>query len=63
MHSPKLKMLAPFQCQLLPSFASGAFESQDNLLGSFGFFVEDWFRLTSVTGLLAIITTFPLGKW
>jgi hypothetical protein len=58
----KLKVLASLQCQLCLGFTNSALQSQDNFLRSFGFFVEYGLRLTTVSGLFAVITTLPLGK-
>lgn len=40
--------------------ADSALQSQDNLLGRLGLLVEDGLCLTSVTGLLAVITPLSL---
>lgn len=41
---------------------NGTFQTQDNLLGSLGLLVENWFSLTTVTALFTIVTTFTLGE-
>lgn len=40
----------------------GAFESKDDLLGGLGLLVEDGFGLTTVSGLLSVVTTLTLGE-
>ena len=37
------------------------FQSQDNLLGSLSFLVENWLGLTTVTGLLSVISSLTLS--
>lgn len=37
------------------------FQSQDDLLGGLGFLVENWLGLTTVTGLLPVISSLTLG--
>ena len=54
--------LAAFQDELMLVLADGTFQTQDNLLGSLGFLVENRFGLTTITGLLTIVTTLTLGK-
>jgi hypothetical protein len=55
-------MLAPLQCQLSLSLADRTLQSQHDLLRCFGFFMENWFGLTSVTGLFTVVTALPLRK-
>ena len=40
----------------------GAFESEDDLLGGLGLLVEDGLGLTTITGLLSVVTTLTLGE-
>ena len=40
----------------------GAFESKDDLLGGLGLLVEDGFGLSTVSGLLSVVTTLTLGE-
>lgn len=42
--------------------ADSAFQTQDNLLGSLGFLVEDGLGLTTVTALLTVVTALSLGE-
>lgn len=42
--------------------ARGALETKDDLLGGLGLLVEDRLGLTSITGLLAVITTLSLSE-
>ena len=42
--------------------ASCALQSEDDLLGGLGPLVEDGLGLTSVTGLLTVVTTLTLGE-
>ena len=55
-------MLAALQCQLCLRLAICALQSQHNLLCSLGLLVENRFRLTTITGLFAIITTLSLRE-
>ena len=54
-------MLAALQCELRLGLALDALQSQDNLLGGLGLLVEDRLGLTTVTGLLAVVTALTLG--
>ena len=54
-------MLASLQRNLMLVLANGAFQPQHHLFRGLGLFTEDGFGLTSVTGLLAIVTPFSLG--
>ena len=58
---PKLEVLAALQCELRLGLALDALQSQDNLLGGLGLLVEDRLGLTTVTGLLAVVTALTLG--
>ena len=49
-------MLAALQDQLVLGLADGAFETQSDLLGGLGLLVEDRLGLTTITGLLTIVT-------
>lgn len=55
-------MLASLEGQLLLGLARGAFESEDNLLGRLGLLVENRLGLTTVTGLLAVVSTLTLRE-
>jgi len=59
---PKLKMLAALQRQLCLGLALRALQPQDDLFGRLGLLVEDRLRLTTVSGLLAIVTTLALRE-
>lgn len=55
-------MLATLQGQLALGLALDALQSQHNLLGGLGLLVEDRLGLTTITGLLAVITTLSLSE-
>jgi hypothetical protein len=55
-------MLATLQRQLCLRLARCALQSQHNLLCRLSLLVEDRLRLTTITGLLAIITTLSLRE-
>lgn len=55
-------MLASLKGQLCLGLAGGALQSQDDLLGGLGLLVEDGLGLTTVTRLLAVVTTLTLGE-
>jgi hypothetical protein len=55
-------MLASLQRQLCLSLACRTLQSQHNLLRSLSLLVEDGLRLTTITGLFAIITTLSLRE-
>ena len=57
---PQLKVLATLQGKLALGLALDALQSQHNLLGSLGLLVEDRLGLTTITGLLAHVTTLSL---
>jgi hypothetical protein len=59
---PKFEMLASLQRQLCLCLARCALQSQHDLLRSLGLLVEHGLRLTTVTGLFAIVTTFSLRE-
>jgi hypothetical protein len=59
---PKFEMLASFQRQLCLRLARCALQSQHDLLRSLGFLVEHRLRLTTITGLFAIVTTLSLRE-
>lgn len=42
--------------------ANSAFQTQDNLLGSLGFLVEDGLGLTTITALLTVVTALSLSE-
>ena len=49
-------MLAALVDKLVLSLARNAFKTNDSLLGSLGLLVEDGLGLTTITGLLTIVT-------
>jgi hypothetical protein len=55
-------VLAPLEGQLLLRLARGALEPEDDLLRSLGLLVKDGLRLTTVTGLLAIVPALTLRE-
>jgi hypothetical protein len=59
---PQLEVLAALESQLALGLALDAFQSQHNLLGGLGLLVEDRLSLTTVTGLLAVVTALSLGE-
>jgi hypothetical protein len=59
---PKFEMLAPLQRQLCFRLAICALQSQYDLLRCLGLLMEHGFRLTTITGLLAVISTLSLGE-
>ena len=59
---PQLEVLASLQRELLLGLALRALKTQDDLLGSLGLLVEDRLGLTTITTLLAVITTLSLGE-
>lgn len=58
---PQLEVLAALQRKLLLGLAGSAFETQDDLLGSLGLLAEDGLGLTTITALLAVVTTLTLS--
>jgi len=59
---PKLEVLATLQRKLELGLALDTLQSKDNLLGGLSLLVEDRLGLTTVTGLLAVISTLTLGE-
>lgn len=55
-------MLASLQSQLQLGLALDALQSQHDLLGSLSLLVEDRLGLTTVTGLLAVVSSLSLGE-
>lgn len=55
-------MLASLERQLGLGLALDALESQHDLLGGLGLLVEDGLGLTTITGLLAVVSSLTLGK-
>ena len=62
MNVPKLEVLATLQRQLGLGLALDALQPQDDLLGGLGLLVEDGLGLTTVTGLLAVVTSLSLSE-
>ena len=56
--STNFEMFASFDGMHVRGFATLALETQHDLLGRFGFLVEHWLRLTSISRLLSVVTTF-----
>lgn len=50
-------MLAALDSVHVTGLASLALETQHNLLGGLGLFVEDGLCLTTISGLLSVVTT------
>lgn len=61
-HIPQLEVLASLQGQLVLGLADSALQSEHNLLGRLGLLVEDGLGLTTVTALLAVVTTLTLRE-
>lgn len=57
----QFEMLTSLQSQLSLGLASNTFQSQNNLLGSLSFLVENWLGLTTETGLFTVITSLTLS--
>ena len=55
-------MLATLQGQLHLCLAGNTLQSQHNLLGGLSLLVEDRLSLTTVTGLLAVVSALSLGE-
>lgn len=53
----QLEVLASLQRQLQLGLARVALETEHDLLGGLGLLVEDRLRLTTVTGLLSVVTS------
>jgi len=58
----QFEVLASLQRQLSLGLAYGALQPQHNLLCGLGFLVKDGLGLTTVTGLLAIVTALSLSE-
>lgn len=58
----KFERLAALQDELMLMLANGTFQTQDNLFGSLGLLVENGLSLTTITGLLTIVTTLTLSE-
>lgn len=54
----EFEVLAALVDKLVLSLARSAFKTNDSLLGSLGLLVEDGLGLTTITGLLTIVTAF-----
>lgn len=54
-------MLTTLQSQLGLGLADDALKTKNNLLGGLGLLVEDLLGLTTVTGLLTVVTTLTLS--
>ncbi|KAH3663201.1 hypothetical protein OGATHE_004777 [Ogataea polymorpha] len=59
--STKLKVLTSLEWELQLGLAADTFQSQHNLLGGLGLLVENLLGLTTVTGLLAVVSSLTLG--
>ena len=59
---PQFKVLASLQSQLTLVFAGNTFQTQHNLLCSLGLLVEHWLCLTTVSRLLAVVTSLSLSE-
>merc|ERR1711942_517975 len=57
----ELEMLASFDDDLIFALAIRAFQSEDDLFGGLGLLSEDGLGLTSVSFLLAVVTTLALS--
>jgi hypothetical protein len=55
-------VLASLQGQLALGLALDALQAQHDLLGGLGLLVEDGLCLTTVTGLLAVVSALSLGE-
>lgn len=60
--SSELELLAALHDLKGTGLASSALQTKDDLLGGLGLLVEDRLGLTSITSLLAVITTLTLGE-
>jgi len=58
----KLEVLASLERELHLVLAHCTFQSEYDLLRRLGLFVEDGLGLTTVTGLLAVVTTLSLSR-
>jgi len=59
---PQLEVLASLQRKLGLCLAAHALQPKHDLLRGLGFLVEHGFGLTTVTGLLAVVTPLSLGE-
>ena len=59
---PQLEVLAALEGELALGLALDALQTEDDLLGGLGLLVEDGLGLTTVTGLLAVVTALSLGE-
>jgi len=57
----QLEVLASFDGNLILSLAVGALQPEDDLLGGLGLLSEDGLGLSTVSLLLAVVTTLALG--
>jgi len=57
----QFEVLASLDNQKLLLLRLGTFETEYNLFGGFGLLVEDWFGLTTISGLFSVVTTLTLG--
>lgn len=55
-------MLTSLQRKLSLGLALNTLQSQNNLLGGLSLLMEDWLGLTTVTGLLTVVTTLTLSE-
>lgn len=60
--SSDFEVFAPFDRQLFPVLAFGTLHPENNLLRGLRFFSEDGFSLTTITFLLAIVTSLSLSE-
>lgn len=58
----QLEVLTSLQGQLSLGLAVDTLQSQDNLLGGLGLFVENGLGLTTETGLLTVVSSLTLGE-
>lgn len=58
----KLKVLASLQTKLSSGLASNTFQTQNNLFGSLGLFMENWLSLTTVTSLFTVVSSLTLSE-
>lgn len=59
---PQLEVLAALEGQLGLGLALRALQSQHDLLGGLGLLVEDRLGLTTITGLLSVVTALTLSE-
>lgn len=57
----ELEVLASLEGELVLGLADSALETEDNLLGGLSLLVEDRLGLTTVTGLLSVVSSLSLG--